>query len=198
MNISATLAWIFFHATVVYYRRLYIGRFHARLNAMPRVRITRIGKPTKNDESLWKRALWVVSWGVRDGWEHAGDVARERESHLSAFLRRHCAPVYIDTVRDREKGTDKGRLEKREERVRKREKENISLYCRIGILPRIHQRVLFFFIFFIFAARHENGCTTLRCVSDTHRRRLAASPLCTPRISPVSMRRPVTILLMPS
>lgn len=42
------------------------------------------------------------------GWvrEHAGDVARGRESHLSAFLRRHCAPVYIDTERDREKETD--------------------------------------------------------------------------------------------
>lgn len=46
----------------------------------------------------------------RGGWgrDHAGDVARGRESHLSAFLRRHCAPIYIDTERDREKVREGG------------------------------------------------------------------------------------------
>lgn len=133
------------------------------------------------------------------GWFHEGFGMGESmratwQGDGNPICRHFCADIvrlFISTPNEIErKGQIKGQ-DGEKKRVRRREKESVSLYWHIAADP---PTCSFFDLFYLRCTPRENGCTTPRCVSDTHRRRLAASPLCMPRISPVSMRRPVTTL----
>lgn len=161
MNLRASAN--IFCAAIVCCEQLYIGRFHPPKRGAALTYHADREKPTKNDERLWKRALWVVSWGVWDGWEHAGDVARGRESHLSAFLRRHCAPVYIDYEIERGSDREGGRKGAGGRRRKRARFIAVLAYCRGSA------DVLFFGLFFIFAARHARTRGTTPRVLGVYR-----------------------------
>jgi len=95
----------------------------------------------------------------------ATDEARERESHLSAFLLRHCAPVYIERDRERKR-----------ERERERERERV---CFIAVLAYCRGSVDVLFRLFLPSLLHAtHSYTTLhRLCTRAHMHTRAAARL---------------------
>lgn len=127
----------------------------------------------ETDEKRWKpmKASIVGGFMRGTGWARAcgqrGEGGREQGRGRSGnpICRHFCADIvrlFISTPNEIPRETD------RRGAGGVWEKEGAALYCRIGILPRIRRRAFSaLFFFFTFIARHEDGCTTRRCIGHT-------------------------------
>lgn len=177
MNESTTIEEFFFHAAVVYCmrRQWQQHRLYWLLSCVSK-RGAVLCSHVSRGSGIRQKTMEAYE-SEHCGWFHEGSKVDETmwatcgwESHLSAFLCRHCVTVYIDTeIEKREEKSRKGWHKSGKERKGKR--EMVEWIRFITVLACCHGSAdVFFQSFFTFATRHENGCTTLHDAPDTRRR----------------------------